>query len=436
MKTIGIFVVALSVFLVFLTAQAQPAKTWRTGQTASYGAGDDGDLKRGVSWPSPRFTDNGDGTVTDRLTGLMWLKDADCMASNYPDFDVDGTTGDGLVTWQHALDFVGGINSGAYPNCGANYDDWRLPNRKELFSLIDYSRYNPALLQRHSFVNVQSGGFWSATTCANYTGGAWYVTMYFGLVYKSPKFQKMCVWPVRAGQGGEVGDLTISYPNGGEVLNKGQYYTIIWDSDDVTGNIQIDLYKGGSDPENMLLQLAAATENDGEYPFNPPHYFAPGDDYFIGISAEEGTIWDFSDSSFTIQNIEQSLPEHFSFLPIDSPQSVDIPFSVTITAIDEIGGTATGFNGEVSLSSNIGCVSPCNVCLENGQKTLSVTLCDQGRARLSCNSYGVSGYSGYFTVEGSGPCQGTVSGKVVDHNDNARCIRSRSHPIRFAGSAG
>ena len=118
-------------------------------------------------------------------------------------------------------------------------------------------------------------------------------------------------------------------------------------------------------------------------PSPPPHYFASGDDYFIGISAEDGTIWDFSDSSFTIQNIEQSLPEHFSFLPIDSPQSVDIPFSVTITAIDEIGGTATGFNGEVSLSSNIGCVSPCNVCLENGQKTLSVTLCDQGRARVS-----------------------------------------------------
>ena len=44
-----------------------------TGQTDSVAAGDDGDLQKGVPWPDPRFTDNGDGTVTDHLTGLIWL---------------------------------------------------------------------------------------------------------------------------------------------------------------------------------------------------------------------------------------------------------------------------------------------------------------------------------------------------------------------------
>ena len=45
-----------------------------TGQTESYAPGDDGDLKKGVAWPEARFIDNGDGTVTDGLTGLTWLK--------------------------------------------------------------------------------------------------------------------------------------------------------------------------------------------------------------------------------------------------------------------------------------------------------------------------------------------------------------------------
>jgi hypothetical protein len=44
----------------------------RTGQTQSYAGGDDGDLQKGMSWPEPRFTNNGDGTITDHLTGLMW----------------------------------------------------------------------------------------------------------------------------------------------------------------------------------------------------------------------------------------------------------------------------------------------------------------------------------------------------------------------------
>jgi hypothetical protein len=51
----------------------------KTGQKTSYPPGDDGDLAKGVAWPNPRFTDNGDGTITDNLTGLIWLKNANCF---------------------------------------------------------------------------------------------------------------------------------------------------------------------------------------------------------------------------------------------------------------------------------------------------------------------------------------------------------------------
>jgi hypothetical protein len=90
--------------------------------------------------------------------------------------------------------------------------------------------------------------------------------------------------------------ITITYPHGGETLIKGQNYTITWASSNVTGNVQIDLYKGGS----FYQQLAASDPNDGSYPFNPPSSFSDGNDYKIGISAMGGSVSDFSDNFFTI----------------------------------------------------------------------------------------------------------------------------------------
>jgi len=59
----------------------EPAPVPKTGQTTSYATGDDGDLEKGVAWPDPRFMDNGNGTVTDNLTGLIWLKNANCFGA-------------------------------------------------------------------------------------------------------------------------------------------------------------------------------------------------------------------------------------------------------------------------------------------------------------------------------------------------------------------
>ena len=71
---------------VALANCAAQALVPQTGQTATYAAEDDGAIRAGVPLPSPRFTDNSDGTVTDNLTGLIWLKNANCplVARDWP----------------------------------------------------------------------------------------------------------------------------------------------------------------------------------------------------------------------------------------------------------------------------------------------------------------------------------------------------------------
>ena len=151
-------------------------------------------MRRGVAWPSPRFTDNGDGTVTDNLTGLIWLKNANCPNASR--------------NWSTALSDVTQLNTNGTMNkndCddtsngGSHQTDWRLPNVRELFSLIDLSDYNPAL-PSSPFTGVQSGFYWSSTTNANDTSNAWFVMLSYGIVASDHKTFTYYVWPVQAGK--------------------------------------------------------------------------------------------------------------------------------------------------------------------------------------------------------------------------------------------
>ena len=173
---------------------AYPANIPKTGQTVSSVSGDDGDLEMGVAWPSARFTNNGDGTVTDNLTGLVWSQDANTPG---PAACSPGVT----KRWQASLDHAACLNSNNY----LGYNDWKLPNKVEMLSLIDYGRSSPALSAGHPFTNVQLGGYWTSTTEVSYNNrGAWVVLMSNGgLSNGSAKdIHSMRVWPVRGGSGG------------------------------------------------------------------------------------------------------------------------------------------------------------------------------------------------------------------------------------------
>lgn len=153
--------------------------------------GDDSELRRGVLWPSPRFIDNGNGTVKDDLTGLIWLKNSNCFGGR---------------TWDQALTDANGL---AAPACGLSdgsiAGDWRLPNLRELLSLIDYNAFSPAIPSGTPFTGVQASvRYWSSTVVANNNPNAWDIDFDIGTVNRNQaKTNTYFVWPVRGGENGE-----------------------------------------------------------------------------------------------------------------------------------------------------------------------------------------------------------------------------------------
>lgn len=189
----------------FSIAAIPLAPVLQTGQGVCYddagtaincaGTGQDGEMQNGLPWPSLRFTDRINGTVKDNLTGLVWLRDANCF---------------GIKNWADALISANALASGA---CGLTDDStagkWRLPNKIEIQSLVDRSRSNPSLPSGHPFSNVQTNHpYISSSTYANFPDSAWLVNMdkgtmtfrdmnssYISLVNKN--YASSYVWPVR-----------------------------------------------------------------------------------------------------------------------------------------------------------------------------------------------------------------------------------------------
>lgn len=156
----------------------------KTGQTSCYddlgnvidcaGTGQDGEYQTGYE----RFKDNGNETVTDNFTGLMWTKSGRITDGN-------------PKLWLEALVVCRDLNL-------AGYDDWRLPNVFEMKDLVDVSYQVPY------FIDPQSGFYWTSTTWSMNPIYAWAVyNGYDQAKHYAPKLKdpdKYYVWCVRGGQ--------------------------------------------------------------------------------------------------------------------------------------------------------------------------------------------------------------------------------------------
>ena len=182
-------------------AQAQRLKT---GQTTCWnvagavipcgGTGQDGELQTGMV---RQYIDNGNGTVTDTRTGLIWEKKSN-----------DGGIHDKLTayTWTNAFSFIQSLNAASF----AGYNDWRLPNINELQSIANYSTANPAVSPAFNTgcgpgctvthcSCTASSGYWASASLAPSPDCAWIT--YFDIGYVSYDF-KTTAWYVRAVRGG------------------------------------------------------------------------------------------------------------------------------------------------------------------------------------------------------------------------------------------
>ncbi|HSA01654.1 MAG TPA: DUF1566 domain-containing protein [Candidatus Paceibacterota bacterium] len=176
-----------------------PAPVPRSGQTPTLPvnpapAGSDGALQKGVVWPNPRFSDNTNGTITDNLTGLIWLKNCEAFGDR---------------AWTQALNDCATLNSGEKGlSDGSVEGDWRLPNMKELESLVDWAYMDPALPNTVGTGQWTSGNpftgypvnVWSSCTQQEYAEMAWSVDFFAGGHGADSKSQAHQVWPVRGGQ--------------------------------------------------------------------------------------------------------------------------------------------------------------------------------------------------------------------------------------------
>jgi hypothetical protein len=155
------------------------------------GTGQDGDKQAGNPWPVPRFTDNNNGTATDNLTGLVWLRNANCF---------------GTKVWADAITVSAGLATAACGlTDGSKAGDWRLPNINELRSLVDYSQNTPALTAGHPFYSLQRLYWSSSNDSGNVINYAYLLDLAAGRPlhsdewYGSNKSSAFNVWPVRSG---------------------------------------------------------------------------------------------------------------------------------------------------------------------------------------------------------------------------------------------
>lgn len=172
------------------------------GVYLKYDYSDDGNFVRAVRGDSRAvqnsFVDNGDGTVTDTAIGLMWQKE----------------TADFKMNWEEALSYCENLTL-------ARYNDWRLPNERELGSLVDYDKYEPSI-DTIVFPDTVSFYYWSSTTYSLDRRQACDICFEWGLSNQFDKFHQYSdgyyVRAVRGGQASSFNNLT--FPLSGTLADR------------------------------------------------------------------------------------------------------------------------------------------------------------------------------------------------------------------------
>ena len=175
--------IALSLLVLLLPGAAAPARAACTANVPNANVIE--------STPTADFTVNGDGTVTHIRTGLMWKQCTEGQGG--PACDAGAATG---MTWGEALNAANSANAAAF----AGHTDWRLPNIKELESIVELCGHVPAINRTVFPATPSASLYWSSTPATVVQSMAWYVYFASGEFGTTAKSSGYLARLVRGGQ--------------------------------------------------------------------------------------------------------------------------------------------------------------------------------------------------------------------------------------------
>ena len=183
---------------------------------------------------------NNDGTTTDINTGLMWHQQSDNTE----------------LSWASALSYCENIEY-------SGYNDWRLPNTSELFSIADHNKYSPAIHNDY-FSNTNSSYYWTSSTYIFYPDFGWSINLRNGSLQSRNKERKYFVQCVRGLQNMYSSNFFIKIPVDSSKWYLGEEMPITWESNGISGNVKILISRQGA-KDNTFEVITDNTENDGQY---------------------------------------------------------------------------------------------------------------------------------------------------------------------------
>jgi hypothetical protein len=394
------------------------------------------------------YTDNGDGSVTDPRTGLTWMRCA--MGQTWAGGTCSGTAS--AYAWDQAVALTGSTSF-------AGKSDWRLPNIRELQSIVDRSTSSSPAINTAAFPNAPSSDFWSGSLYANNSGYAWRVNFNDGYVfYGNGRGNGNSVRLVRGGQ--SLGLLNPERPTS-DYVDQGNGTTThtpsglvwkrcaegqTWSGSTCTGTASTytwyaalalsSTFAGNSDwrlpTTEELSSLADYTTfspaiNTGVFPNTPSSLFWSGspDAYHSGYAW--GVYFNYGHVNYGGRNDDGSVRL------VRGGQSL-VSFALTASATGSGSGTLTSSPGGLNCTSVAGTTSgTCSAALASGT---SVTL-----AATPATGSTFTGWSGACSGS-SATCALTMdAAKSVTANFNStapapQTITFGPAPIMTVGATG
>ena len=273
-----------------------------------------------------KYIINNNNTVTDITTGLMWER-------------FEKTTGE---NWQTAISYCENLTL-------SNYNDWRLPDQKELLSIVNYSMVDPSI-SKYYFPNIKSDHYWSSTTYENKIDNAWIVNFEYG--HGSYLTKNKHLWyyarAVRSGQSRSYGNVTIISPRQASKWLIGHDLQVIWECADTVESVTISIFNDGG----KQVIFKTVTENDGDYkwPITKPASV----NCMIKITPINSPDKGSSEGLFRIVDDDPPFISKIDDKSIDADQmSIPLSFSISDTDNGPLNVWATSSNQDLVPDENI-----------------------------------------------------------------------------------